>query len=472
MSSPHARSHDQADLICVTFDAMLATQFCHWAITRNLDIEDDDDFEDSAGIGFKSTASGAGMSHLRSKAAHRKQQSVASRHTLPQMPEWRRKLAAQRAEANQLTSSIVTASANRAEVARERLARLKARAQRELTRAASLAALEDHKERRRMAVAQVRKESDELVGRDVARRVADVPELSEEEIHSLSTLFNAKLKGVSPDARNFYQLFKELDIDGSRRISFSELERMVRHKLRLNEKKLSEEKLYGLWKALDENASGFIDAGELSRFCRIGAPKTVTPAQAARLAMQTARAGRMAMVRADTQKRLAKDVITKSLEVPRATADEMRELGVLLVKQTSSLRARGHDTLSFYSLFKHMDVDASGRVKFEEFEGMVRGQLKLSTTDMPDEKLWSLWHALDENENGVRIRTSNHARIALCSRRMCVDSKAHACLLTRPERSERSELSIPQASSARANLAASCVWRWRTRKVEALSSRA
>ena len=41
------------------------------------------------------------------------------------------------------------------------------------------------------------------------------------------------LEMYHPDARNFFVLFKHIDIDGSRRISFSELERLIREELHI-----------------------------------------------------------------------------------------------------------------------------------------------------------------------------------------------------------------------------------------------
>ena len=61
-----------------------------------------------------------------------------------------------------------------------------------------------------------------------------------------------------------------MDLDGSQRISYAELEKLVRVGLLLAPKEFSRARLDMLWKALDQNRSGFIDAGELSRFTRLG----------------------------------------------------------------------------------------------------------------------------------------------------------------------------------------------------------
>ena len=51
----------------------------------------------------------------------------------------------------------------------------------------------------------------------------------------------------------------------SRRVSFDELETLVRRQLKLPERQLPLPKLHALWKVLDENSSGFIDAGDAAK---------------------------------------------------------------------------------------------------------------------------------------------------------------------------------------------------------------
>jgi Ca2+-binding EF-hand superfamily protein len=103
------------------------------------------------------------------------------------------------------------------------------------------------------------------------KRAEQAPrELSEEDVVALSKKLYDALKGVDPDLRHFFTLFKSVDKDGSGRITFEELGILVRQKLGLKEKHLSQTQFLALWKKLDDNATGFIDAGELSRFMRIG----------------------------------------------------------------------------------------------------------------------------------------------------------------------------------------------------------
>lgn len=306
--------------------------------------------EPSVEPGFKSAVQGAGG---------RPAKSSKSQPTLVLQP-WKKKLLDQRAAANEAASSILSASTSREQQARERLVRLKAQAQRELTRAASLAAIEHKRERKRAAVAEVRAESDRLIGKDLSSVFADVAMPSEEEVLALSKRFNAQLNMFDPDARTFYSLFKFMDIDGSRRISFHELENLVRNSLRIQESELDQQKLYGLWKVLDENNSGFIDCGELSRFLRIGQTKEPTRAQLAVMKLKAQRDQRMQLIREESRRHLAKDVSDRSKQVERASEEDVLKFGELFSKKRSAA------INNFFTLFKAMDVDGSGHVKFEE----------------------------------------------------------------------------------------------------------
>ena len=286
------------------------------------------------------------------------------------------------------------------EAARARLAKIKARAQRELSRAASAAVIEEQQEKRRLLKARVRAETNALIGKDVTERVREIPEIDENEVRSLSMLFNQHLKQFDRDSRNFFQLFKSMDIDGSKRIGFGELEHMVRSKLMIPEKKIDAQKLLGLWKRLDENESGFIDAGELSRFLRIGKLKEPTPAQKARARLQAERERKMAMVRKESDKLLEKDVAARVGEVQPASEEDIVRFGKLFSNKLAEIRPRDKDSVNSYTLFKNMDADGSGRVKFEEFERMMRVGLKLDEKALPRDNIWSLWRSIDDNENG------------------------------------------------------------------------
>ena len=97
----------------------------------------------------------------------------------------------------------------------------------------------------------------------------DVPPASEDDLKHYSSLFNEAMISLrgreGTNGQNFYRLFKHMDIDGSGRISFNELKKMVRDELKVSRETMPKEKLMGLWRALDDNESGFICAGEFGR---------------------------------------------------------------------------------------------------------------------------------------------------------------------------------------------------------------
>ena len=66
---------------------LCAAQFCHWAIQKNLDLDDDDDFVDSAAVGHKYAAEGAGHAIVPTripKESARTKEMNARKHKLAQ----------------------------------------------------------------------------------------------------------------------------------------------------------------------------------------------------------------------------------------------------------------------------------------------------------------------------------------------------------------------------------------------------
>ena len=100
-------------------------------------------------------------------------------------------------------------------------------------------------------------------------------EAPEEQINSpigLSKLLNKKLSTVfeNPADRNAYTLFKLMDEDNSGRISYLELESMVRHQMDLSPEHLPESSIKKVWNNIDDDFSGFISASEFGDFMRAG----------------------------------------------------------------------------------------------------------------------------------------------------------------------------------------------------------
>ena len=70
----------------------------------------------------------------------------------------------------------------------------------------------------------------------------------------------------------------------------------------------------------------------------------------------------------------------------------MNQLGAVLTGQGSSR--------SSYKLFRHLDSDGSGKIGWDEFLSMLRGELGVSTVEMPDARMRAVWLALDNDGSG------------------------------------------------------------------------
>ncbi|KOO21037.1 hypothetical protein Ctob_001673 [Chrysochromulina tobinii] len=313
---------------------------------------------------------------------------------LAPLPLWKKKLH----EKTHRATALVKESQDREAQARLMLKSMKVQAQRQLSRAHSEASLAIKIEANRETALAIKIESRRLIGLDVTDRMKDTPDPTEDDIKELSVLFNEQLaKHYAPDDRSFFKLFKEADLDGSHRISYVEVEKLARHALHISVKQLPPARLDMLWKAMDKDGSGFIDAGELSRFTKIGKPKTLTPVQLARLKLQAERDRQAAADRAAADKRQEMHTIKKQLQVEPASREELEQLSAMFSKALAKMKV-GH--VSVHKLFLNMDRKESGKVTIEEFRTACREDLHLSTNMLPEEKLWRLWRALDENENG------------------------------------------------------------------------
>jgi len=90
-------------------------------------------------------------------------------------------------------------------------------------------------------------------------------------MNELSQHFNATLQAHAATRQlGWFRFFQTMDDDGSGRIAYEELARGVREVLGLKKAQLPEHRLQSLWKALDDDASGWISCGEFLRFTRKG----------------------------------------------------------------------------------------------------------------------------------------------------------------------------------------------------------
>ena len=195
-----------------------------------------------------------------------------------------------------------------------------------------------------------------------------------------------------PLGRRFH-LFTQMDQDKSGRVTYVEFLEMVRSDaagLALRPAQLPDYQLQSLWRALDDDGSGFITAKEFGIFMRRG-EAAAGGKGATWLELRTAkhRAGAEAMLAERNKERDA------MADVPPASDTEMRALAVQL---HASMVDRNYS--HWFRLFKLMDADDSGIVMFVELQDIVRGELEISTKQLSEASLKSLWVSLDSDRSG------------------------------------------------------------------------
>ena len=279
-----------------------------------------------------------------------------------------------------------------------------ARIQRELLRVKSTSAILAQQEAKRAAHAASKVEIDRLIGRDVAAKLAAVAPASDEEVQALAERFHRALRQIFPgpaEARAWYKLFSYMDEDRSGRITYDELQKMVRSRLELGNDVMPATKLRRLWRALDEDSSGFLDAGEFGRFMKRGLDH-----QEGRGAVAVARQKLIAknMEAAAAQKtekeRRWGHVLTAQLaDVAPASEAEVAVLAEQLLEKTSQLFP--FTERAWFKLFRVVDADHSGRISFDEYTHMIRAHLGLKKTELSDERLGALWKSIDVDNSGL-----------------------------------------------------------------------
>lgn len=239
----------------------------------------------------------------------------------------------------------------REEEARRRLIKL----QKELRRSRSVGAVEANRRRNLEKAREGKRAMDRLVGRDLSSMLQAVEPADEDEELSLSRLLNEKLSIFpDPNARSWYKLFRHIDDDGSGRVSYAELVDLLRNELNVSKKELPPDAFKRLWRTMDEDASGFITAGEFGHFMRKGEAEPGLTWKERRTARNLRKA---ASVKRELDGLVGRDV-TKALALePPASADVVQQLS----EQLNAKMAIFPDpqTRSWFKLFKHMDDDGT-----------------------------------------------------------------------------------------------------------------
>ena len=197
----------------------------------------------------------------------------------------------------------------------------------------------------------------------------------------------------------WFNLFSEIDEDGSGFVTFDEFEDVVRHRLGQSVKKVPDETVRAIWCALDTDDSNQIMPQEMGKWLKQGAdevtskaPKNLNKKKIELGGAQTAGLGR-ALESTPTAEMRA------SLQAP-LTEDQMLELSKHFNEWLeASIYASNRSTHSWFNLFKEIDEDGSGYITFDEFEDVIRHKLKQPKKVISDERVKAIWCALDADDS-------------------------------------------------------------------------
>ncbi|KAH8098389.1 oxidoreductase [Aureococcus anophagefferens] len=197
-------------------------------------------------------------------------------------------------------------------------------------------------------------------------------ELPVDRLHGVCKLIDKALvadfrrRGVhSSIAGNVKRLFREIDEDGSDRVTLAELEGAVRIRLRLGEGQVTKEDLLGLWTFVDADKSGALTAEEFQ----------------------------LALYHFEVES-------WPDYLAPELTAELRRILGVMNAAAEKWHQAGGN----WFKIFKRLDTSGDGLMGFEEIEHIIRAifpGLHITKKELSEENLRGLWKALDADRSGA-----------------------------------------------------------------------
>ena len=117
------------------------------------------------------------------------------------------------------------------------------------------------------------------------------------------------------------------------------------------------------------------------------------------------RRARAGAVRAEWDEETGKAIIksfNRNLRgVPPATDRDIVALSRTLNKAMCHLYPQARSQVAFFLLFRHMDEDASGLISYKELHSMIRNLLKVSSDELSDRELQSMWRWIDDDESGM-----------------------------------------------------------------------
>ena len=249
-----------------------------------------------------------------------------------------------------------------------------------------------------------------------------VPPLNDADIEGLSLKFNVQLEYMLPGndrSHSWMTMFEEVDKDKSGLITYNELERMVRDKLKLTAREdLSSAALQALWCWIDSDDSNSVQPAEFGKFMKLAAPPAVVTGAAAKRAEEHRRQiAEKALADLEARKLLAgyvpttRDILNEleAADMPQFSEEDQLHMSIKYNDSLEHLKPAKGQTKSWLTLFKMVDVDDSGSISFDELVAITRNLLKLSKAEMPEVRIKALWVTLDVDGSNV-ISTQEFGR--------------------------------------------------------------
>lgn len=213
-------------------------------------------------------------------------------------------------------------------------------------------------------------------------------------------------------ATTWFNLFAEVDRDGSGDITFDELMTVTRQQLRIGPNKKSDAAIKALWCALDVDDSNMVVKDEMAAFFRLGDPavdKSIQPKEMEKTYTASNLVGaisgdRYNMNRAiDSQPtaEMRAELAEANFELP--TDEELNTLSKNFNEWIEDMRHQdGKDKAStWFQLYAEVDEDDSGYITFDELTKIMRRKLKKSESVLSDNSLKALWCSLDADDSNA-----------------------------------------------------------------------
>mmetsp|Transcript_148355 Transcript_148355/g.377183 ORF Transcript_148355/g.377183 Transcript_148355/m.377183 type:complete len:213 (+) Transcript_148355:239-877(+) len=182
---------------------------------------------------------------------------------------------------------------------------------------------------------------------------------------------------------NWYKVFRLIDSDNSGKMGFDELKEIVRRPLpclAISAKKVPDQDLRAMWKALDEDRSGQTTVREFMVFMRRhGAKKGINLHQS------------------PTQGRLRSRAESRSMAIRSLSGREAALLNVALETQTPE---------KFQKAYREWSLPWTGTISEWDLLSVVRGLLDLNEEKLDDDAVHAFWRCLDRDGAGeVAVET-------------------------------------------------------------------